>query len=77
MAMAIADSVTVSMAAETTGVLSVMLREKRLRIETSLGMTEEKAGTSSTSSYVSPKPTILSLEFDICNYVRRYNCMQI
>ena len=39
--MAMADSVTVSMAADTTGVLRVMRREKRLWMETSRGRTEE------------------------------------
>ena len=54
MAMAMSASVTVSMAAETSGMLSEMVRVKRLAVETSLGWTAECRGTRSTSSKVRP-----------------------
>src|SRR5579862_9117924 len=47
------DSVTVSMAAETTGRLTLISRVSWLARETSRGRTSEYAGTSSTSSNVS------------------------
>ncbi len=53
-AIAISDSVTVSMAAETSGMLSGMVRVKREWVLTSRGWTVECRGTSSTSSKVSP-----------------------
>ena len=49
-AMAMLASVTVSIAAETSGMLTVMLRVMRERVEASRGITDERAGTSSTSS---------------------------
>ena len=52
MAMARRDSVTVSMAAEMSGVLSVMLRVSWVWVLTWLGTTSLKAGTSRTSSKV-------------------------
>ena len=54
--MAIAASVTVSIAALTIGMLSVMLREKRESTLTSRGRMSEKLGTRRTSSYVKPSP---------------------
>src|SRR5690606_27205648 len=54
MAMAIRASVTVSIAAETSGIRSVMLRDRRAVVSTSLGTTSVSAGSSSTSSNVSP-----------------------
>ena len=56
MAIAMSASVTVSMAAATNGMLSGMVRVKRLTIETSRGCTLECRGTSSTSSNVSAIP---------------------
>ena len=53
MAMASRASVTVSMAADTSGMLSAMLRVRRVLRETSRGTTRECAGTSRTSSKVS------------------------
>ena len=53
-AMAISDSVTVSMAAETSGMLREIVRVKRLTVETSRGCTAEYRGTRSTSSNVRP-----------------------
>ena len=47
-------SVTVSIAAETTGMLSSIVRVSRVRVETSFGSTRDSAGTSSTSSNVRP-----------------------
>src|SRR5262249_6825285 len=52
-AMASSDSVTVSMAALTIGMLSVMWRENSDAVWTSRGCTSENPGTSSTSSKVS------------------------
>ena len=53
-AMAMRASVTVSMAAETSGIRSVMLRVSRVLVSTSLGTTSDSDGCSSTSSNVSP-----------------------
>src|SRR5947208_1974486 len=47
-------SVTVSMAAETTGIASSIVRVRRVRVETSFGRTRDSAGTRSTSSNVRP-----------------------
>src|SRR4051794_33389044 len=52
MAMASADSVTVSIAAETRGIPSSIARVSRVRVLVSVGRTEEAAGVSSTSSNV-------------------------
>ncbi|OPZ48789.1 MAG: hypothetical protein BWY95_00565 [Bacteroidetes bacterium ADurb.BinA104] len=65
MAIAILDSVTVSIAAVTNGRFSVMLREKRLVKEISRGSTSEYAGISSTSSKVNPSIITLSSINDI------------
>src|SRR5438876_2878764 len=51
-AMASSASVTVSIAALTTGMLSVIPREKRVRVSTSRGWTAAKPGTRRTSSNV-------------------------
>ena len=56
MAMARRASVTVSMAADTSGSFSAMLRVNRVAREVSLGRTSENAGTSNTSSKVSAFP---------------------
>ena len=53
MAMAVRCSVTVSMAALTSGVLRVMVSVSLVASDTSLGRTSEAAGTSSRSSKVS------------------------
>src|SRR5262245_9360887 len=53
-------SVTVSMAADTTGIASSSSRVRRVRVETSFGSTSEAAGTSSTSSNASPSLANLS-----------------
>ena len=53
-AIAIAASVTVSMAAETTGMRSSTDRVKRVVVATSFGRTCDSAGTSRTSSNVRP-----------------------
>jgi len=52
--MAIGASVTVSIAAETSGSLTEMLRDNRVDVSTSLGMTSVAPGSSSTSSKVRP-----------------------
>ncbi|OIQ63674.1 hypothetical protein GALL_547840 [mine drainage metagenome] len=57
MAMASRDSVTVSIAAETRGILREILRVRRVARLVSLGNTWEYAGTNSTSSKVSAFPT--------------------
>ena len=54
MAMAIRASVTVSIAAETRGSLTEMLRDSRVEVSASLGMTSVAPGSSSTSSKVRP-----------------------
>jgi hypothetical protein len=53
-AIAIGASVTVSIAAEMTGISSSIARVKRVRVETSFGRTADSAGTSRTSSNVRP-----------------------
>jgi hypothetical protein len=46
-------SVTVSIAEETMGIVSLMVLEKKLLVSTSLGKMSERAGTNRTSSNVS------------------------
>ena len=53
-AMAMSASVTVSMAAEISGMFREIVRVKRLTVETSLGCTAEYRGTRRTSSKVRP-----------------------
>ena len=55
MAMAILASVTVSIAADSSGVFNVMAFVSRLLVSTSEGMTSVACGTSRTSSYVKPR----------------------
>ncbi len=50
MAMAIRDSVTVSIALETSGRRRLIPRVSRVVVSTSLGMTSVSPGSSSTSS---------------------------
>ena len=57
MAMARRASVTVSMAADTSGRFRLMLRESRVARLVSRGKTCEYAGTSNTSSKVSALPS--------------------
>ena len=54
-AIAMSDSVTVSIAADTSGMRSSMPREKRETTETSFGCVRECRGTRRTSSKVSAK----------------------
>ena len=61
MAMARRLSVTVSMAAETKGILSSMSRVRRVRRETSRGRTVEWAGSRRTSSKVRASSAIRSM----------------
>ena len=56
MAMANLASVTVSMAAETMGALTLISRVSWEEMSTSRGRTSENAGTRSTSSKVSASP---------------------
>ncbi len=56
MAMAMRDSVTVSIAAERSGMARGMRRVRRVRTLVSLGCTSERRGTRRTSSNVSPSP---------------------
>jgi len=44
----------VSIAAETTGISRAIVRVSRVAVETSLGRTDDSAGTSRTSSNVRP-----------------------
>ena len=55
MAIAIRDSVTVSMALETRGMDTRISRVRRELVSTSLGMTSVSPGCSSTSSKVRPR----------------------
>jgi hypothetical protein len=54
MAMAVFDSVTVSMAALTSGILSVIRSVKRVETSMSRGKTADSAGIRRTSSKVKP-----------------------
>ncbi len=54
MAMAIRDSVTLSMAADSSGTFTRTFRETLDEVSTAFGSTSEAPGSSSTSSYVSP-----------------------
>ena len=54
MAMAIRDSVTVSIALDSSGTRSEISRVSRVVVSTSLGTTSVSPGSSSTSSKVSP-----------------------
>ena len=53
-AIAIRDSVTVSMAALTSGTLRVISRVSRVVVSISSGARSDSPGSSSTSSYVRP-----------------------
>ena len=55
MTIAMSASVTVSIAADSTGMLRVMPRVRRVRGSAWLGNTSEAPGTSSTSSKVRPR----------------------
>jgi hypothetical protein len=66
--MAILASVTVSIAAVTTGVLSLMLRVNQEPKLTSRGKTSEYEGINRTSSKVKPSDTTLSAKNDIFMY---------
>jgi len=67
MAIAIFDSVTVSIAAEIMGIFSRILRENIDDKLTSRGITSEYDGISSTSSKVRPSITTLSEINDMVN----------
>jgi hypothetical protein len=54
MPIAVRDSVTVSMAALTTGILNVIRSVSRVETSISLGKTEDSAGINKTSSNVRP-----------------------
>ena len=60
MAMAMRDSVTVSIAEESSGVFSVMSRVNWVYVLTSAGTTSLPAGTSNTSSNVRASGRILA-----------------
>src|ERR1700712_3761618 len=59
MAMAMRDSVTVSMAELTSGTFNRILRVSRLDVSAAAGTTSDAAGSSRTSSNVSPSMAIL------------------
>jgi hypothetical protein len=63
MAIAIRDSVTVSMADETNGIRNEIKLVNRLVVSTSLGTTSLASGKSKTSSKVRPNPTTFSFSF--------------
>ncbi len=58
--MAMRASVTVSIAAETSGISSAIVRVRRLAVATSFGRTADSAGRSRTSSKVRPSFANLS-----------------
>jgi hypothetical protein len=72
MAIAIVDSVTVSIAADTIGVFNRMLRENIVARLTLRGSTSEKEGTSNTSSKVNPSAIILSVRNDIIKSFKKF-----
>ena len=59
-AIAIVDSVTVSIAEETSGTANEILRVKRVDVSTSEGTTSDASGRSKTSSYVRPRSATFS-----------------
>ena len=63
MAIASRDSVTVSIAAETSGMFREILRVSCVCVLTSVGRTEDFPGTSSTSSNVNPSRIGPSIHF--------------
>src|ERR1700733_1205490 len=65
MAMARRDSVTVSMAADTSGIFREIVRVSCVRVFTSVGKTEDFPGTSSTSSNVNPSRIGPSIHFSL------------
>ncbi len=66
-AIAMRASVTVSMAAEQTGIASEIERLKRVAVEASFGSTWDSAGTSRTSSNVNPSRENLSSSASSCS----------
>ena len=56
---AMSASVTVSIAADRTGMVSAMSRVSRVRVSASLGSTADSSGTSSTSSKVRPRRMVM------------------
>ncbi len=76
MAIAILLSVTVSIAAETTGMFKLMFLENLVVKSTWFGRHSEYDGTNNTSSYVNPVPiNFFSGSFIAINLL--INCMQI
>ncbi len=63
-AIASADSVTVSIGAETSGTFSRIVRVSRVLVSASAGSTPERRGSSSTSSKVIPSPAIFPAHTD-------------
>src|SRR6201999_1554020 len=64
--MARLDSVTVSIAADASGILSESLRVKQVRVSTCVGKIEDLPGSRSTSSNVKPSgmgPSIIPTSF--------------
>jgi hypothetical protein len=64
-AIAIADSVTVSIADETSGTASEILRVNQVEVLTSDGTTSDASGRRRTSSYVRPRSATFSESMDI------------
>jgi hypothetical protein len=65
MAIAIADSVTVSIADETSGTAREILRVNQVEVLTSDGTTSDASGRRRTSSYVRPRSATFSESIDI------------
>src|SRR5690348_350015 len=76
-AIASRDSVTVSMAALTSGILIRILRETKVPVSTSLGTICDLAGTRTTSSYVRPSRGSLSSIGPSSNVLRPLRFLQL
>src|SRR6185437_2470840 len=76
-AIASRDSVTVSIAALTSGILIRILRETKVSVSTSLGTICDLAGTRTTSSYVSPNRGSLSSIAPSSNVLRSLRFLQL
>ena len=72
-AIAIADSVTVSIADETNGTDKEIVRVSHVPVFTSLGTTSEASGSNKTSSYVRPSIAIFSVSLLIAALLHSSN----
>src|SRR5574337_1216925 len=76
-AIASRESVTVSMAALTSGILIRILRDTKVPVSTSLGTIWDLAGTRTTSSYVSPSRGSLSIIAPPSMFLRSLRMFQL